>query len=278
MKDNMLQRTGHLILSSLLLHAACDGAEGDASETATDSSGGPSSTDTTTTGVDVDTNGVTASSTSQDSSSTTDEPSAGSSSGEVNGSSSTGSSTNETETSTCLPGELGCACDEGSCLDGLECVEDTCTAPRECIDDRFGDNVDEESAFYLGQITDADDDGGNAMGVLTGPDDADWFRYDGSDASFSMIDPFRTIVSSAPVRFCKYAECADGDQIDFPCPEDTVATTSPGGRPGCCADSLIHVVDALCGSSSANDDSMTVWISVDSAEDACVSYAFDYHF
>lgn len=277
MKD-AVRRTEQLLLSCILLCTACNGTDGDVGATATDSAGSTSE-GTTTSGVGLDTSGITAASTSLDASSTTDEPAASSSSGAENETGSTGSSSSsESDTAACRPGELGCACDEDSCLDGLECVEDICAELQECIDDDFGENLDEDTAFNLGEISDDDDDGGTVMGVLTGPDDVDWFRYDGSDEPLSMIDPFRTIVSSAPVRFCKYAECADGDEIDFPCQENAVATTSPGGRPGCCADSLIHVPDAVCGSSGINDDSMIVWVRVDQAEDACVTYAFDYHF
>lgn len=275
MKEGM-RLTGCLVVLGALL-AACGGesdvggAEGSTGEVAGSSSSG---TPVTTTG--ITTTGVSTTSVTTDpgSSSTTDEPGTESSSGPVDESS---SSSDEGSSSGCTPGELGCACDEEMCVEGLECIEEVCSMPLECVDDDFGENIDEDSAHFLGEISDDDDDGGTVMGVLTGPDDVDWFRYDGSDDFISSVDPFRTIVSSAPVRFCKFADCPN-DQVDFPCQEGAVATTSPDGRAGCCADSLIHVPDALCGSSSLNDDSMAVWIRVDQAEDACVTYAFDYHF
>lgn len=276
MKEGM-RLAGWLGVLGVLL-AACGGesdiggAEGSSGDVAGSSSSGAP---VTTTG--ITTTGVSTSSSTADpgSSSTTDEPGTASSSGVTDESSSTsgegGASTG------CTPGELGCTCDEEMCLDGLVCIDEICSMPLECVDDDFGDNVTEDSAYFLGEISDDDEDGGTVMGVLTGPDDVDWFRYDGSDDFFSTVDPFRTIVSSAPVRFCKFADCPN-DQVDFPCQEEAVATTSPDGRAGCCAESLIHVPDALCGSSSLNDDSMAVWIRVDQAEDACVTYAFDYHF
>ncbi|MCR9159316.1 MAG: hypothetical protein ACE37F_08635 [Nannocystaceae bacterium] len=270
-----MRLTGCLVVLGALL-VACGGesdvggAGGSSGEGAESSSSG---TPVTTTG--ITTNGTsTGSATDPGSSSTTDAPGTESSSGVADDSS---SSSDGEESTGCTPGELGCACDEEMCAEGLECIDEVCATPIECIDDDFGENITEDTAHFLGEISDDDDDGGTVMGVLTGPDDVDWFRYDGSDEAFSSVDPFRTIVSSAPVRFCKFADCPD-DDVDFPCQEQAVATTSPDGRPGCCADSLIHVPDALCGSSVINDDSMIVWVRVDQAEDACVTYAFDYHF
>lgn len=276
MKERM-RLTGCLVVLGALL-AACGGesdvggADGSSGDVMDSSSTG---TPVTTTG--ITTTGVSTTTTSTDpgTSSTTDEPGTESSSGAADESSST--SGDGTSSTGCTPGELGCACDEEMCADGLECIDEVCSMPAECVDDDFGENITEDTAHFLGEISDDDEDGGTVMGVLTGPDDVDWFRYDGSDEFFNNVDPFRSIVSSAPVRFCKFADCPD-DDVDFPCQEQAVATTSPDGRPGCCAETLIHVPDALCGSSSINDDSMAIWVRIDQPEDACVTYAFDYHF
>lgn len=277
MKEGM-RLTGCLVVLGALL-AACGGesdvggAGGSSGDVAESSSSG---TPVTTTGITTTGVSTTTSTTDPGSSTTTDEPGTESSSGAADDSSST--SGDDGSSTGCTPGELGCACDdEMMCADGLECIDEVCSMPLECIDDDFGDNITEDTAHFLGEISDDDEDGGTVMGVLTGPDDVDWFRYDGSDEFFDSVDPFRTIVSSAPVRFCKFADCPN-DEVDFPCQEQAVATTSPDGRAGCCADSLIHVPDALCGSSSINDDSMAIWVRIDQAEDACVTYAFDYHF
>lgn len=227
----------------------------------------------------ITTTGPTASSTTDPATTVTD-PSTTTSTGVAE--SSTTDETADTGSSSggCTLGELDCGCDKGACDDGLECdPADVCVAPGTCQDDEWGDITSEDTAHFLGMIDDDDKNGGSVMGVLTGPDDVDWFRYDGDDSFLDSVDPFRTIAASAGVRFCKFAECPDGvGDTTFPCEDGDVATTSPDGRPGCCADAVIHVSDALCGSSGINDDSMSVWIRVDQAEDACVQYAFDYHF
>lgn len=249
------------------------GINGSTSEVGSSSSSGP---ETTTTITD---SGPSTTSTTSPGTTTVDPPGTESSSGVADESSS--SSAEGSSSTGCTPGELDCACDAGTCAEGLECIDDVCGEIADCQDDEWGDITTEATAHFLGEINDNDDNGGTVVGVLTGPDDVDWFRYDGTDALLNTVDPFRTIVASAPVRFCKFANCPGPDGIadtEFPCEDGAVATTSPDGRPGCCAESLIHVPDAVCGSSGINDDSMAVWIRVDQAEEACVSYAFDYHF
>ncbi len=233
----------------------------DAPSTTTITTTGPTTTGTTTPVTETTEPSETSPSTTLAESSTTDETA------------DTGSSTGG-----CTLGELDCGCDEGSCVDGLECnSSDVCEAPGACEDDAWGDITTEDDAHFLGMIDDDDDNGGNVLGVLTGPDDVDWFRYDGDDVFGNLVDPFRTIAASAGVRFCKFAECMNGlDNTEFECGEGVTATTSPDGRPGCCADAVIHVPDANC-SGTASDD-MAIWIRVDQAEDACVQYAFDYHY
>ena len=276
-----MRLTGCLIILGALLTACGDDADAGTGGGSSGDVGSTSTTDTPGTTTTLSTSGVSGS-TSDDpgTSSTTDAPGTDASTGSEE-SSSGGDDTGSSSTG-CTVGELGCACDEGACAEGLECgVDDVCEMMAECQDDEWGDNLTEDTAHFLGEINDNDDNGGTVMGVLTGPDDVDWFRYDGNDVAFQTVDPFRTIVASADVRFCKFANCPGEDGIadtNFPCQDGAVATTSPDGRPGCCADTLIHVPDAVCGSSSLNDDDMAIWIRIDQAEDACVSYAFDYHF
>jgi len=272
MKEGM-RMTGLWVLGAFL--AACGGdadagsaggstGEEDASSSTTDT---PSTTTVTATGPSTTT-------TSTTDPTTTDPTETATSTGVAEG-----STTGETsETGGCTLGELDCACDDGACVDDLECnASDVCTAPGSCEDDEWGDITSEDDAHFLGMIDDDDNNGGNVMGVLTGPDDVDWFRYDGEDSSFDSVDPFRTIAASAEVRFCKFAECVDGlENTEFTCGEGATATTSPDGRPGCCADSVIHVPDANCSGTISDD--MAVWIRVDQADAVCVQYAFDYHY
>ncbi len=264
-----------LIVLGALLTACAEGSDPGGAGGSTGEFGSSSSSSSAT----FTTTGVSTSSTTDpgtSSSSTTDAPGTESSSGAADESSSSSGEGSSSSTG-CPAGELGCACDEDMCESGLDCVEGLCVEPVLCEDDEWGEILTEDTAHFLGEIDDDDDNGGTVMGVLTGPDDVDWFRYDGTDEILSVVDPLRTIVSSAPVRFCKFANCPDGlGETEFPCEDGAVATTSPDGRPGCCAESLIHVPDANC--SGTIDDDMAIWIRVDQPEDACVTYAFDYHF
>ncbi len=281
MNDEM--RFAWLVGAVGMVLAGCP-AEEDAGDTAADGSGSSGSTTAdgsttsvstgvsttvTSTGSTTDPATTEVSTTTSDDTTTTD-PTRADSSSTVEG------SDTEPGTSTgCALGTAGCPCDEGGCDDGLECsADDVCAEPAGCEDDEFGDITTEAEAHYLGGINDDDGAGGTVSGVLTGPDDVDWFRYDGSDALFNTVDPFRALASDAPVRFCKFAACADGE-IEFPCDGGSEVATSPDGRTGCCHPSLVHVTGADCP--GLNDD-MAVWIRVDQAEAACVPYAFDYHF
>ncbi len=267
-----MRRLG-LVVALSMLGVACggDGDAGSAGGSTTDE--GSSTTDDTsptTTGVSSTTDPTTSPATDPTTDPTT--TSAESSTSVADSSSGSGSETG------CTPGELDCVCDEGMCVDGLECTsEDVCATASECEDDEFGDILTEDTAHFLGTIDDDDGNGGTVMGILTGPDDVDWFRYDGEDSLLDTVDPFRTIASSADVRFCKFAECGgDLSDTEFACEEGASATTSPDGRPGCCADSVIHVPDANC--SGVVSDDMAIWIRIDQAAEACVQYAFDYHY
>ncbi|MGH1341035.1 MAG: hypothetical protein ACRBN8_05760 [Nannocystales bacterium] len=269
-----MRKTGLWVLGAFLAACGGDADAGSAGGSTGDEETSSSTSDTAST-TTITATGPSTTSTTDPSTGPTDPSSTTTSTGVVEG-----SSTDETGSSSggCTLGELDCGCDEGACADGLECdASDVCTAPGVCEDDEWGDISSEDNAHFLGSIDDDDDNGGSVMGVLTGPDDVDWFRYDGEDSSFDSVDPFRTIAASAEVRFCKFAECADGlEDTEFACGEGASATTSPGGRPGCCAEDVIHVPDANCSGTISDD--MTVWIRVDQPDAACVQYAFDYHY
>ncbi len=249
-----------------------DDAEVGSGGESTGESGSSSTTDPvpTTTGVSTTVDPTTDPTTSPTTAPTTD-PTTAPTTTEADSSSGGSSETG------CTPGEADCTCDEGSCVDGLECTpQDVCEATAECEDDEYGDILTEETAHFLGEINDNDGNGGTVMGILTGPDDVDWFRYDGSDDFGNVVDPFRTIAADSGVRFCKFGSCMNGlENTEFSCGEDASATTSPDGLPGCCAEAVLPV-DATCSGTISDD--MAIWIRVDQAEEACVQYAFNYHF
>lgn len=276
MKEGM-RMSGLWVLGAFLAACGGDAEAGSAGGSTGDEDASSSTTDTPSTST-ITATGPSTTSTTDPVTGPTDPSETATSTGAAE--STTTGDTAETGDTTggCTPGELDCACDEGTCVDDLECnASDVCAAPGSCEDDEWGDITSEDSAHFLGMIDDDDDNGGNVMGVLTGPDDVDWFRYDGEDSFLDSVDPFRTIAASAGVRFCKFAECVDGlENTEFTCGEGASATTSPDGRPGCCAESVIHVPDANCSGTMSDD--MAVWIRVDQADAVCVQYAFDYHY
>lgn len=243
-----------------------------------DSDSGSTSDDGTSTGVsDTTTSSTTSTSTSSSSttddsttsSSTTDEPETSSTTDEPESSSSSGG---------CPVGSEGCPCDAGECDGTLVCFEDNCVGVMVCEDDGVEPNESEAGASFLGEINDNDGNGSSVSGVLDGEDDVDWYVYAGDDDIGNIVDPFRSISADGGFRFCKFAECPDDSiaETEFPCPEGATEATSPDGRPGCCADDIIHVPDANC---PGIDDSMDIYIRVDGAgADECVGYTVNFHF
>jgi hypothetical protein len=137
-----------------------------------------------------------------------------------------------------------------------------------------GDDT-EASATDLGTIGDCDGDGESVTGVLTGFGDVDWYRYLGDDG-LCVVSPSRALVASHAVRLCKYVQCVGGQEPDIECPNGTEAATSPDGRPGCCGSSGFDL-DAGCAG-LIGDDSMRIYLSVETEQQACVEYTIDYHF
>lgn len=131
------------------------------------------------------------------------------------------------------------------------------------------------AAHSLGEITDADADGGYACGTIKGAADVDWYTFSGVDAFLNMVDPSRTLVAEADsARLCVYIQCDNGtDSIGCAAPD--TPDTAPLGQKGCCGYGTV--------SPSLNckglDDSAKVWIRVDNPDMlACVPYRLDFHF
>ncbi len=147
-----------------------------------------------------------------------------------------------------------------------------------CDQEPSEDNDTESNAAELPAQSDCSD-GASFAGVLEGVMDTDWFKYAGSD-DFGIgcsTDPTRSVSSSAAVRFCKYIQCMDDSVPDFTCPDGADSATSPDGRPGCCS-ATGFTIDYVCGSSSLNDDSAWVYMSLKTTTNACVTYSVDYDF
>lgn len=204
----------------------------------------------------------------------TGEPGESSSSGRPSDSSSSGS-LDSTSDDGCPPGSEGCPCNAGVCDGDLTCLDDVCQTV--CEEDVFEPNDEEAAAADLGEINDADDNGGVLSASLHHAGDVDWFRYYGNDDITGNVDPTRDLVASGVLRLCKFLECDGGlDTTEFECPPGTQYALSTMARPGCCANDGFALADLNC--TGVTEDNSTVYLRVDQPEPACVTYSISYHY
>lgn len=278
----MLGVRAYLIANCLVVACVALGCGGDDAENAEVTGVGNDDDDGGTTGDESNSSNASASTTSvttSTSSSTTASTSTSTSTTTTTTTTTTDpvtSTTDDSETG-CPVGDEGCACNgDGECNGSLVCLGDICGEAGECGVDLFESNNTEENAADLGDIGDADDDGGTLTAVLDGPEDVDWFFYDGSDDIVSSVDPTRTLTTVGGLRLCKYAECVNGLlETEVTCPEGTAMATSPDNRPGCCGDDGFEVELNCQGVVS---DDARVYLRVDQAQQECVQYTLDYHY
>lgn len=139
-------------------------------------------------------------------------------------------------------------------------------------------NNSEATAKNLGVYSDCDDFDQPISGVLNGPDDEDWFKYEGLDEfGFGCtVYAAREIDFMSPARVCQFAQCTKtADTPSVGCPSGTSPTTSPQGRPGCCH-STSFTMDIDC---DGTDDGAFVYIRIDNPnQSACIPYTLKYHY
>jgi hypothetical protein len=148
-------------------------------------------------------------------------------------------------------------------------------------------NNSESGAVSLPNLSDSDPSTyPQITGTIGGSSDVDWYTYTGSDDSsiLALVDPYVAFPTDLGLRLCTYFECLAFTTL-ITCPSGTTSSTSPAGRPGCCATgntTAFTVIDAYCGvTSGVNDDSMRVFVRVDGPNltaSACTSYTVKYHF
>lgn len=150
----------------------------------------------------------------------------------------------------------------------------TSTGPT-CMDTGAEPNETEVTAKNLGTIDDCDGSGDEFSGVLNGPDDIDWYRYNGEDGFGCVVGPSRAVQFMMPARICKFVQCDAGGAPDFSCPAGTTGATSPDGRPGCCHSTGFDM-DIDCPGS---DDNAVIYIRIDNPNSgACIPYTVEYHY
>lgn len=164
-------------------------------------------------------------------------------------------------------GEMGAA----FCHDDTVCRR--CQQIVACEDPGPEPNETQETAHYLGKISDADSAGGFVCGALNGPGDVDWYRFVGDDAFLNVVDPKREIDAKGVGRICAYAQCLNGN-TSVTCFTET-PDTAPGGQKGCCDPVQVKPYVECAGL----DDSAEMWIRIDNpGAEMCLEYDFDYHF
>lgn len=202
---------------------------------------------------------------------------------ETTGSSTTPTTTGETTTGEttgpiCDPGQGGCVCDGGQCVDGYVCELEVCVpAPRVCPGDLEPGDDAEETATNVGDITDNDNQAFTVSGVLSGADDVDWYTYHGKDTLGYIAEPTLNLVEGAQ-RLCLFMVCDAGGaaMTEVTCPVGSKFALSPTLRPGCCAETSFTIKDLNC---DGQDESATMWLRVDKpAVDECSNYELKLNF
>ena len=187
------------------------------------------------------------------------------------GDTTTGTTAGESTGPICEPGQGGCVCDDGMCVDGHACVDGVCAPALMCPGDIEPDDDDEETAKNVGSITDNDDDAVTITGILGGAEDTDWYSYHGKDTFGYIVEPKVNLLAGG-LRLCQFLVCDEGGaaQSEVTCPAGSKFAISPNLRPGCCAATSFQVTEFNC---TGQDESATIWIRVDQpVVDACTDY------
>ena len=175
----------------------------------------------------------------------------------------------------------GCSCQfNEDCAGSLVCLDDVCSAGEQCSDDEWEPNNGEIQAAFLPPITDDDGDMAQVSGELQSPNDEDWFRFEGTDTSFSVVNPYAQVNITA-LTLCMYAECTDGLELtEVTCPEGTTQQPSPGGRPGCCAQGADGIeMELSCMAGYLGSDDAYIYMSVTGSEPGiCQEFTIGYHY
>lgn len=267
------------LLAALLIVAACsDDGTGDAGDPSTGAVvvTDPASTPTTS-GATEDTT-ATSSATDIDGTTSSVDPTTTSTS-TTTGDDTTSSTTDDDTGPICDPGQPGCVCDGGACVDDHVCQDGVCTAALVCDGDAESPGEAEDAPTPLADITDNDDDFHQVTGVLSGATDVDWYKFHGSDTLGYYAEPTVDLLTmGSGLRLCMFFECDNGGvaQTDLDCPDGTKFAISGDLRPGCCHSAGFQVTGLDC---AGNDESSQIFIRLDQpAADTCVDYEFKAHF
>jgi hypothetical protein len=175
----------------------------------------------------------------------------------------------------------GCACQfNEDCTGSLLCVDDVCTGAPECADDEWEPNNGEIQAAFLPPINDEDVNGSYVQGELEAPTDEDWFRFEGLDSAWGIVNPYAQ-VNVTSLTLCIYAECTSGlANTSVECPMGSTQQPSLGGLPGCCAQGAAGIDMTLsCNAGFLGSDDAYIYMSVTGSEPGvCQEFTLTYHY
>jgi hypothetical protein len=133
-------------------------------------------------------------------------------------------------------------------------------------------NGTEGTAADLGTIDDCDGSAGSTTGIINGPSDLDWFRYQAEDSA--LCNGKHQISIAGNVTVCAFFACNDSTNPYPVCNNDSLAGWSAEGLPGCCGTADFGV---KTGCSDWSDD-LTVWLLATSPTAVCENYTIGYHY
>jgi hypothetical protein len=147
-----------------------------------------------------------------------------------------------------------------------------------CEDYGVGEPNDVEAqAYFIDFVSDDDDDGYTACGLLKSGD-VDWWRYDGRDVPLKTVDPVHQVNAPGSVKLCAYFKCLSGT-ADVVCPEGTTGDTTASGLPGCCGTESGKAFGGVTGCQGRDDDDIQVWFKVENTSGLpCLPYELEFHY
>lgn len=140
-------------------------------------------------------------------------------------------------------------------------------------------NNTEATCQHLGEITDQDANGSGVTGTLKNASDKDWFSLHVLDTAGFIFNPTWKVESANPIDVCVYVVCDKGTTT-ITCNSPATASTSPGGKSGCCAKlSDGGVLTQKLNCTGTNNETSMSYVSVSSSDTPlCAKYRLIYHY
>jgi hypothetical protein len=133
------------------------------------------------------------------------------------------------------------------------------------------DNDDQGTASVLAAL--GCDAGSATVQASLEPSDGDWFAF---DSPWTCGDPPNPSVEASvdiAATLCAYVDCTSLAKTPSVSCIVGAASNAPGGQPGCCGGAS---VDLYVNCSGGGNESLAVWMSVDTGPEVCTDYELTY--